>query len=82
MHGPRRYKMTGKKNFFIFHLFFKTKKWRSFQANISPSCKFHRNRSKKMAFGTNGLIWIRIRIQAKTELLDTISSSNFFEIKI
>jgi hypothetical protein len=55
MHGPRRYKTTGKKKFFIFNFFEKTKKWSSFQAKIRHSCKLQENRPKKMAFGINGL---------------------------
>jgi hypothetical protein len=31
--------MTGKKNFFIFHFFAKTKNWNSFQPKIRLSCK-------------------------------------------
>jgi hypothetical protein len=55
LHGPRRYKTTVEKNFFIFNFFEKAKKLSSFQAKIRLSFKFHENRSKKVAFGTNGL---------------------------
>jgi hypothetical protein len=44
-----------RKKTFIFHFFVKTKKWNSFQPKIRPSCKFHRNQSKKMAFSINRL---------------------------
>jgi hypothetical protein len=72
MHGPRRYKTTGEKNFFVFNFFEKTKKWNSFQAKIRWSCKLHENRSKKMAFGINGLMKLhafwKIRISTQIRI--------------
>jgi hypothetical protein len=41
MHGPRWYKTTREKSFFVFDFFKKTKKWNSFQAKIRCSCTLH-----------------------------------------
>jgi hypothetical protein len=61
MYGPRRYNLHEKKNFFVYHFFAEKNFLGPFQTKTKPSCKFHENRSKKVAFGINGLIKLNLK---------------------